>query len=351
MKNKIIDFRSDTVTLPSAQMKQAMAICELGDDVYGEDPTVNRLEELAANLSGKEQALFVASGTMGNLVSLLAHCQRGEEAILGSMSHINIHEQGAIAVVGGIHSRVLQTKSDGTMDLDQIENSINNGLDYHCCRTALICLENTWYGRVLDLAYMQEVKELASQHGLMVHLDGARLFNAACALGVTSATICQHVDSVQFCLSKGLAAPVGSMVCGSKDFIARARRARKLVGGGMRQAGVIAAAGIVALKTMVDRLNDDHLNAKLLAEGLTKIEGVKVEHAETNMVFLGSTRSGVSTRLLCDELNNAGVLAFNDEMGIRLVTHFGIEKEDIKSALEIISRVVNKLGARPAQRV
>ncbi len=347
---KKIDLRSDTVTQPSTQMREAMLRAEVGDDVFGEDPSINRLEELAANLTAKEAALFVASGTMGNLVSLLSHCNRGEEAILGSLSHIHIHEQGGIAALGAIHSRIVSTRDDGTMDISAIENMINED-DIHCARSKLICLENTWYGRVLPLSYMQEVKELAEQHNLLVHLDGARLFNAAVALGQPASSITQHVDSVQFCLSKGLAAPVGSMVCGTREFIAKARRARKQVGGGMRQAGILAAAGIVSLKSMVERLKDDHKNAEFFAEGLRKIEGIHVQHAETNMVFFASAIPGISTRKLCEALNAAGLLVFSDEVGIRSVTHYGIEIEDLKEALEIVKTVAKNLHAKPAQAV
>jgi threonine aldolase len=344
---KKIDLRSDTVTHPSPQMREAMMKAEVGDDVFGEDPSINRLEELAANMTGKEAALFVASGIMGNVVSLLAHCNRGDEAILGSLSHIHIHEQGSIATVGGIHSRVVPTKPDGCLDITTIESLINEE-DIHCAHSKLICLENTWYGRVLPLDYMQEVKELAEQHDMLVHLDGARLFNAAVALNVPASAITQHVDSVQFCLSKGLAAPAGSMVCGTREFIYKARRARKLLGGGMRQVGILAAAGIISLKNMVERLNDDHKNAQLLAAELGKIEGIKVLHAETNMVFAGSSNPTVSTRQLCKELNDAGLLAFSDDVGIRLVTHYGIEPEDIKEAVDIVRKVSEKLFAKPA---
>lgn len=341
----IVDLRSDTITHPSPEMREAMAKAELGDDVFGEDPTVNRLEELAANLTGKQAAVFVASGSMGNLVSLIAHCNREHEVILGSKSHIHIHEQGGIASLGGIHSRVVTTQKDGTLDIQEIEALINED-DVHCAVTKLICLENTWYGRVLPLSYMQEVRELADQHGLSIHLDGARLFNAAVALGVPATAITQYVDSVQFCLSKGLASPVGSMVCGTSDFIHKVRRARKLVGGGWRQAGVLAACGIVSLKSMVERLGEDHANAQLLAELCRKIEGIEVLHAETNMCFLGSKIPGVSIRRLELALNEAGLLCFGEAVGIRCVTHYGIEATDIRAAAEIIAYVAQHLRSQ-----
>lgn len=338
----IIDLRSDTVTHPSPEMREAMSKAEVGDDVFGEDPTVRRLEELAASMTGKEAAVFVASGTMGNLVSLLAHCNREHEVILGDKSHIHIHEQGGVASLGGIHSSTVKTQNDGTLDIEEIESAINEE-DIHCARTKLICLENTWYGRVLPLDYMEQVRELADQHNLQIHLDGARLFNAAIALGVPASAITQHVDSVQFCLSKGLASPVGSLVCGSNEFVAKARRARKLVGGGMRQAGVLAACGIISLKSMVERLAEDHENAKLLSELLAKIEGLKVLHVETNMVFIGSNIPGVSNRTLEAALNEAGFLCFGESHGIRCVTHYGLDKTHMKAAATIAEKVAKKL--------
>ena len=339
---KKIDLRSDTVTHPSREMREAMGKAEVGDDVFGEDPTVNRLEELAASMTGKEAALFVSSGSMGNLVSLLAHCNRGDEIILGDRSHIHIHEQGGVASLGGIHSKTVRNQLDGTLNINEIEALIQED-DIHHAITKLICLENTWYGRVLPLSYMEEVRELADQHNLQIHLDGARLFNAAVALNVPASSITQHVDTVQFCLSKGLASPIGSMVCGPKDFIAKARRARKLVGGGTRQAGVIASCGIISLKSMVDRLGDDHANAKLLADLASKINGIEVAHVETNMVFLKSRIKGVSDRKLSEELNAAGMLVFDEPVGIRCVTHFGIEESDIKDAVQIIQTVRDSL--------
>jgi threonine aldolase len=346
---KKIDLRSDTVTLPSPEMRQAMMTAELGDDVFGEDPTVRRLEEMAASLTGKQAALFVASGTMGNLAAVLSHCGRGDEAILGSKAHIHIHEQGGIAALGGVHSRVVSTRADGTMDIAALEAVINDD-DIHCAPTKLICLENTWYGRVLPLVYMQEVKELAQSANLAVHLDGARIFNAAVALETSAAAIAQYADSVQFCLSKSLGSPVGSVLCGGSEFIARARRARKQLGGGMRQAGILAAAGIYSLKHMVERLKDDHRNAAVFAACLHKVDGVKVLHAETNMVFIAPAIPGVSMRRFCQELNAGGLLAFAEEyLGIRCVTHFGIEESDLRQAAEIVQSVCRKLLAARGQ--
>ena len=276
----IVDLRSDTITKPTPAMRRAMAEAEVGDDVFGDDPTVQQLEALAATRMGKEAGLFVASGTMGNLVSLLAQCGRGDEVILGDQAHTYMYEQGGTAALGGIHPRVLKNQPDGTLDLDEIVAAIRDPGNPHFPRTKLITVENTHNrcgGSPLSVAYMRSVGALAKQYGLLFHVDGARIFNAAIALGVDVRTLVADADSVTFCLSKGLAAPVGSVVCGSKAFIAEARRARKVVGGGMRQVGVIAAAGIVALTQMVERLADDHTNATALAAGLAALPGIQVE--------------------------------------------------------------------------
>jgi threonine aldolase len=266
-----------------------MAEAEVGDDVFGEDPTVNRLEKLAAKRLGREAAVFVTSGTMGNLVSQLAHCGRGDELILGSHSHTFFFEQGGSSAVGSIHPRTVPNQPDGKLALQDIEAAIR-GDNVHFPQTRLIVLENTHNlcsGYPLDTGYMKAVGEIARLNGLKIHVDGARIFNAAVALNVDASDLTAEADSVSFCLSKGLAAPVGSMVCGNQDFINQARRARKLLGGGMRQAGIMAAAGIVALNEMVDRLIDDHANAKKLAEGLASIPGISIDpaHIKTNIVF------------------------------------------------------------------
>lgn len=245
---RIIDLRSDTVTKPTPAMREAMFKAEVGDDVYGDDPTVNKLEELAAKMLGKEAALFVCSGTMGNLLALLTHCTaRGDEAIVGSESHIVIHEQGGAAALAGVALRMVKTQHDGTMLLEDIEESINPD-DIHFTRSKLLCLENTWHGVPLSLEYMKDACALGRKHGLLLHLDGARIFNAATALGVTAKEVAAPFDTVQFCFSKGLSAPMGSALCGSRQFIERARRLRKMVGGGMRQVGIVAAAAIVGLE-------------------------------------------------------------------------------------------------------
>lgn len=285
-----IDLRSDTVTLPTAAMRQAMAAAEVGDDVYGEDPSVLRLEAIAADLLGKPAALFVPSGTMGNLAAVLAHCQRGDEVILGDQAHTYLYEAGGIAALGGVHPRTVRTNPDGTLDPAEIEVVIR-GDDAHFPITRLISLENTHNrtgGSVLSVAYTWQVAEIARQHSLALHIDGARIFNAAAALGVAVRELAEPADSITFCLSKALAAPVGSVLVGDAAFIRRAHRARKQLGGGMRQAGVLAAAGIVALETMVDRLGEDHRRARLLAAGLAGIAGVVPDKnpPPSNMVYI-----------------------------------------------------------------
>ena len=338
---KIIDLRSDTVTQPSASMRKAMFDAELGDDVFEEDPTVNRLQELAAERVGKEDGLFVASGVMGNLVALLTHCHRGQQVILGAQSHIYHYEQGGAAALGGIHLRPLANQRDGKLDLVEIHKSIDPE-DVHYPRTGLICLENTWNGIPLTPPYCSQVASTARRHKLKMHLDGARLFNAAVALGCGAAELANDFDSVTFCLSKGLAAPVGSVLCGSRSFIKEARRARKLVGGGMRQVGVLAAAGIVALNEMVDRLSEDHANARLLAEGLAAIPAIEIDVAsvQTNMVFFALKNKRASLEDLVETLDAQGVrmlTAGSDR--IRAVTHYGITRAEIDAALTVIQRL------------
>ena len=289
MINGYIDLRSDTVTHPTPAMREAMAKAEVGDDVFGDDRTVKHLEEMAAERMGHQAGLFVASGTMGNLVAVLTHCGRGHEVIAGDSSHTLNNEQGGMAALGGVVPRAVPNQPDGTLRLEDVESAIQDD-DPHHARTRLICLENTQNatgGMPLDAAYTRSVAALARRYGLKLHLDGARIFNAAVALGVPVADLARDADSVTFCLSKGLSAPVGSVLCGSQDFIAEARRARKVVGGGMRQAGVLAAAGIVGLEAMVERLAEDHANAKRLAEGLADTPGFVVDpdRVRTNMVY------------------------------------------------------------------
>ncbi|MDQ1301999.1 MAG: threonine aldolase, partial [Chloroflexota bacterium] len=308
----IVDLRSDTITQPTPAMRRAMTEAEVGDDVFGDDPTVHKLEALAAARLGKEAALFVASGTMGNLVSLLAQCGRGDEVILGDQAHTYMYEQGGMAALGGIHPRVLKNQPDGTLDLDEIVAAIRDPNNPHFPRTKLITVENTHNrcgGAPLSVEYMRSVGALAKQHGLLLHVDGARIFNAATALGVDVRELVADANSVTFCLSKGLAAPVGSVVCGSKAFIAEARRARKVVGGAMRQVGVIAAAGIVALEQMAERLADDHANAAALAAGLAELPGLQVEAVavRTNIVYFNVERSDMDAAQLTARLGEQGV--------------------------------------------
>jgi len=343
----IIDLRSDTVTQPTANMRRAMAEAPVGDDVFREDPTVNRLEELSAERLGKAAALFVASGTMGNLVSQLTHCGRGDEIILGDESHIFYNEQGGSAALGGIHHRTIPNQPDGTLKLNDIEAAIRPD-NIHFPRTRLIALENTHNrcnGGFLDAAYMRAVGDIARRRGLKIHVDGARIFNAAVAQGVPAAVLAAEADSISFCLSKGLAAPVGSLICGQTDFIAEARRVRKVIGGGMRQAGILAAAGIVALNEMVDRLADDHANARKLAEGLAAIAGLSIapEHIKSNIVFFKITRADLTPQELAQRLKAEGVLVGPKEPDqIRAVTHYQVSAKDIDTALNSINKALSR---------
>ncbi len=342
----VIDLRSDTVTQPTEAMRRAMAAAEVGDDVYGEDPTVNKLQEMVAEMLGKEAALFVPSGTMGNLASVLTHCGRGDEMILGDQAHIFLYEQGGSAAMGGVHPRTVPNQPDGTLDLAQVEAAIR-GDNEHYPISRLIAVENTHNrcgGRVLPVAYMDAVGELAHRHGLKLHVDGARLWNAAVALNVSPARLVQHADSVSVCLSKGLAAPVGSLVAGSRDFITRARRIRKVLGGGMRQAGVLAAAGIVAVTQMVERLADDHANAKRLAQGLAAMDGVEIDPdtVETDIVIFALNRADVTPAQLAAGLRERGVLL--SPIGgnrLRAVTNYHVTAADIDRTLVAFAEVLN----------
>ncbi len=337
---RIVDLRSDTVTLPPPAMREAILRAPLGDDVYGEDPTVRALEELAAEITGKEAALLVTSGTMGNLVSILAHCGRGDEVILGDRSHTFLYEVGGIAALGGIHPHPVPNEPDGTIPLQRIEAAIRPE-DIHFPRTRLICLENTHnrcWGAPLTPGYTAEVVSLARRHGLAVHLDGARIFNAAVSLGVEVRELVGGVDSVTFCLSKGLAAPVGSVICGERGFIEEARRVRKMVGGGMRQAGIIAACGIVALRTMVERLAEDHENAAALARGIADVDGLATEpeRVRTNIVYFQLVRGDPGE---FHRRARAGGVLFHrtGPRSFRLVTHYGIARPDVDYALSVLA--------------
>jgi threonine aldolase len=336
---KTIDLRSDTVTLPTDEMRRAMAAAEVGDDVYREDPTVNALEEMAARLLQKESALFTVSGTMSNLTAVLTHTRRGDEIILGDQAHIFWNEVGGCAALGGVVIHTLTNLPNAQIDLDLLEQAIRSGVNIHYPPTTLLCLENTHNrcgGKALSEQYTEEACAVAHRHGLKVHLDGARIFNAAVALNRPAAALAREADSVSFCLSKGLSAPVGSLLCGRRDFVDAARKYRKMLGGGMRQAGVLAAAGIVALNTMIARLGEDHRNAGTLARGLATIPGVNLPdpEVETNIVIfkVGPAISGAEFKKRGDA---AGVL-FSHMGGqqFRAVTHRGIEAADIAEALD-----------------
>jgi threonine aldolase len=335
-----IDLRSDTVTKPSPAMRRAMAEAEVGDDVFGEDPTVNALERRAAELLGKEAAVFVASGTMGNITAILTHAGRGDEVIVGSEAHILLAEVGGTGALASAVLRPLPNDNRGRIDPEQVAATIR-GDNVHWPRTALVCLENTHNrcnGSALPATEIAAVAEVAHARGVSVHIDGARIFNAAVALGVPAATLAAPADSITFCLSKGLAAPVGSLLCGSAEFIARARRHRKMLGGGMRQAGILAAAGLVALDEMVDRLAEDHENARLLARGLAELPGVEIdpEQVETNILFFRLTSEPAAT--FSRRMAEAGVLAnAAGPRAIRMVTHYGIEHRQIEETLDRLS--------------
>lgn len=326
-----IDLRSDTVTRPTQAMRAAMAAAEVGDDVYGEDPTVNRLEAMAAERLGHESAVFVPSGTQSNLLALLSHCERGDEYIVGQSAHTYRWEAGGGAVLGSIQPQPLDLDDRGRFDLAQVEAAIKPD-DPHFAKTRLLCLENTHHGKVLPLDYQREACALAADHGLSTHLDGARLWNAATALGVTPAEVAAPFDSVSVCLSKGLGAPAGSLVCGSAELVARAHRWRKMLGGALRQVGVLAAAGRHALSHHLERLADDHANARALAEGLGEIDGVTIDSTDTNMVF--------ATVTFDDPVAFADHMAANDVIlrlvgtSARMVTHLDVDAEDVRHVIK-----------------
>jgi threonine aldolase len=344
---EFIDFRSDTVTQPTPEMREAMARAEVGDDVFGDDPTVNRLQELAAEKMGKQDALFVPSGTMGNLAAILSHCQRGDEVIIGQRNHSYQHEAGGLSVVGGISSYQLKNQPDGSLLPEDVEDAIRPD-DPHDAITRLVCLENTHNncgGTVQSPEYTRQVSRLAHNNGLKVHLDGARLFNAAAALGVPARELAEPVDSVTFCLSKGLCAPVGSVLCGDREFIRKAKRARKLLGGGMRQAGILAAAGIIALEKMVDRLAEDHERARKLADGLRQNDCILLDPGTpaTNMIFFDlAPHAKLSARQICDRLKPDGILVTpSGERRFRLVTHYWIDDAAVDKVVDAFSSVLH----------
>ena len=345
--NKImIDLRSDTVTLPTRGMLDAISCAKLGDDVLNEDPTIQKLEKKSADLSGKEASLLVPSGTMANLTAILAHCKRGDEVILGNLAHTFLYEAGGISSLGGVHSCQLKNQKDGTILIEDIKNSIRKD-DIHFPTSRLICLENTHnrcYGFPLQLDYLISVKSIAVENNLKLHVDGARLFNAAIAIGASIKEICEPVDSVTFCLSKGLSAPIGSLVCGDEDFIRKVKRLRKVLGGGMRQAGIIAAAGIEALDTMPDQLILDHKHAQILAQGLFEIPGAICDPnlVPTNIIYFSIRENTLGNKNLLDEMEKNGVKFFElSPNNYRLVTHSGISERDVLEVIKIFSQLLS----------
>ncbi|WP_372875351.1 low-specificity L-threonine aldolase [Pseudomonas sp.] len=327
----VIDLRSDTVTQPTPGMREAMLAAELGDDVYGEDPTVNRLEQYLAAELGFARALFVPTGTMSNLLGLMAHCERGDEYIVGQQAHTYKYEGGGAAVLGSIQPQPIEGEADGSLDLAKVEAAIKQD-DFHFARTRLLALENTMQGKVLPLSYLAAARELTHRHGLALHLDGARLYNAAVKQGVAARDITRHFDSVSVCLSKGLGAPVGSVLCGSDELIGKARRWRKVVGGGMRQAGVLAAAGLYALEHQVARLAEDHAHAERLADGLRGL-GYAVEPVQSNMVYAQLGEQAGALKAFCAERGIRLIAAPR----LRMVTHLDVSAADIDQVLEAFS--------------
>jgi threonine aldolase len=340
---RYIDLRSDTVTQPTPKMRQAMLNAVVGDDVYMDDPTVKELEAYAAELVGKEAALFVPSGTFGNQLALFTHTKRGDEVILGEDCHIVQHEVAAASVIAGVQLRPIQSQK-GVLNPKEVEDRIR-GVDIHFPETGLICLENAHSnGKVIPLENMKAIYNIAQKHHIPLHVDGARLFNAAVSLNADVKEITQYCDSVMFCLSKGLCAPVGSMLAGTKEFIDKARKGRKLMGGGLRQAGFLAAAGLVALKEMTGRLKEDHENARLLGQELAKIPGVKVnmDDIQINMVFFDLSKTGIDSEKLVKDLYERGIKSNGAENGLmRFVTNYGVSKEDVHYVINTLKELLS----------
>ncbi|MDN3680233.1 low-specificity L-threonine aldolase [Vibrio tapetis subsp. quintayensis] len=335
----MIDLRSDTVTRPSKKMREAMANAEVGDDVYGDDPTVNALEQWSANRHGFEAALFTTSGTQANLLGLMAHCGRGDEYLCGQQAHNYKFEGGGAAVLGSIQPQPIENEKDGTLCFQKLEAAIKPD-DIHFAPTRLLSIENTINGKVLPMQYLADAHDFANKHGLSLHLDGARVYNAAVASNVDITEIAKHFDSMTICLSKGLGAPIGSLLLGDKALITKARRLRKMLGGGMRQAGILAAAARIALEDNIERLADDHANAKYLASELNKIDGftVNVEHVQTNILF-AKVADNIDTKALCDKLKHQNILV-SPGSPMRMVTHLDIARQDIDTLITAIKSLI-----------
>jgi len=343
----MVDLRSDTVTLPTPEMREVIARAEVGDDVYGDDPTVNLLEEESARILGKEASLFIPSGTMGNLAAIITCCERGSEIILGNRAHTFLFEVGGIAALGGVQTHIIPNQADGTLDLDDIRNAIRMG-DIHDPPTSMITIENTHNrcgGVALTESYTREVGNIAEEHQLKLHLDGARIFNAAAVLDISPAALAEPADSVMFCLSKGLGAPVGSVLCGNVDFIKKARKIRKMLGGGMRQAGVIAAAGLYALDNNLPRIKEDHTRAKRLASGLSQIDEIILmdENPPTNMVYVRfQDQLSLSLDDVDEKLKERKILVGREsESQFRLVTHLGITDDDVDLVVDAFEEILS----------
>ncbi|MEI6790342.1 MAG: low-specificity L-threonine aldolase [Myxococcaceae bacterium] len=337
---KTIDLRSDTVTKPTAAMLSTMLSAEVGDDVYGEDPTVTRLEQELSERVGMEAGLFVCSGTQSNLLGIMSHCERGDEYIAGQQAHVYRWEGGGAAVLGSIQPQPLEFELDGSLNLDLVQKYIKPD-DAHHARTKLLCIENTQSGKVLPLSYLADARKLVDANKLQLHLDGARAFNAAVQLKVDISDITKHFDSVSICLSKGLGAPVGSVLCGSKETIKKARRWRKVVGGGMRQAGILAAAGLYAIQNNVNRLAEDHNNAARLAQGLSEIDELNIDQSlvQTNMVFVNLGK--LNPQKISQALGEKGILTFANQT-MRLVTHLDVSSKDIKIVIEAFKEAIGQ---------
>ena len=349
---KVIDLRSDTVTQPTEEMRKAMAEAEVGDDVMGEDPSINRLEEMAAELLGKEAALFTASGTMSNLIAALAHCSRGDEVIMGSEAHMFWNEVGGAATLAGVQVRLVRNDNQGRMDPQEVADAIRPKGNVHFPPTSLVCLENTHNrcnGGVLTPDDTKSVADVAHANGVAVHLDGARIFNAAVSLEMPAKELVKDVDDVCFCLSKALSAPVGSLLCGSQEFIEQAHKWRKMVGGGMRQAGVLASAGIVALETMIDRLAEDHAHARRLAEGLAQIPGIGVDpnQCQSNIVFVEVEPGLGPVQEFIGRLSQEGVrVSYPGANRFRMVAHRHISAEDVDTVIDRVAGVSREMGGK-----